>query len=1187
MAMSGPVWALMADGSYAEGRYDGGEEGGKIGVELGDGSRKLLPAADVLPVNPGPAVPDLTTMVVLNEATILNNVRERYLKNRIYTRAANMLVAVNPGHLIPELYTDATRTHTKGADLRDPRLEPHLYDVAEQAYRQLEAKGKPQSIVISGESGAGKTESIKYTMNYLVWRSSENSKAGGAGAAGEQLTTRIMQSNPLLEALGNAKTQRNHNSSRFGKYITLQFDVARAIVGAQIHTFLLEKSRVTNTDAEKERSYHVFYQLVAGHPLMAGKSCQDFRTLSLSGTTTVPGVNDAAQFKNLQVALGWFGIEATVQEGLWQVLAGALYLGNVAFEGDEEATVTQATQPSLALAERYLGVQQLRKNLLTKTIVTAGESIEMTLKPADAAKTRDALIKQMYARVFDHMVFAINAALMIGQDKKASSSIGLLDVFGFEWFKKNSFEQLCINYANERLHAFFMQQVFVDELALYTREGIPVPAVNPPNNAEVCEIFDKPRVGAFDLLDSQSRAPKPNDSAFCRELYASHGANTYFGTQDGKVSEEIAKLKLRIDEAFVVHHFAASVVYCVDGFLDKNDNKLSDAFEASLRLSKQPYIAAIIQSEGAGATGASLSYVPNLAAPSGGGGGKMAPPPMLPGSGFSSVGKTFLNDLRKLMRELEATQPHFVRCLKPNEELAPRQMDGKKVLQQMQASGLMEAIKLMQASYPSRSTYEELLRVFGTELPKSIRGTSPAQQVEILLYGTSAEPHEYLLGKQLVFFTREAGRVLDELRATPVAQIRPRMVSRLKAKGSSLTQAEKALLAELEAAIKAEILERARRRKEAIFIAVYVAIKLKRRSKRSQARRKLAATKVEAAYRAKVGRTEGMRRKDQAKAMKRIRDEEARRAKMSADAQAAAAAAEAAAAEAEAEAAELEAAEALALAEAEAEAAIAAAELAAAEAEAEAAAWEADAEAEAAAHAAHQKAATSQAARARAETTSAQAAHLAETAAALEEPAQIGGMIEVQGVRCFRTLKCTGGSGIFQRHNFEGLWLLSEGEEISGGHAHYEHHTPNGQMVHLFHVNSAYGGVPRWVIGPVPGNENGWGFVDTTASHPEIISEKWMVWMETSWEESKRLTFKAVAGDDEEGLEDDEEEDDDDDLAEFGEGLASSSQREVKKVKKKKKGKKAGGAKKAGAKKESSSKKKAAPGASATKPSKK
>jgi hypothetical protein len=211
----------------------------------------------------------------------------------------------------------------------------------------------------------------------------------------------------------------------------------------------------------------------------------------------------------------------------------------------------------------------------------------------------------------------------------------------------------------------------------------------------------------------------------------------------------------------------------------------------------------------------------------------------------------------------------------------------------------------------------------------------------------------------------------------------------------------------------------------------------------------------------------------------------------------------------------------------------------------------------------------------------------AETAAALEEPAQIGGMIEVQGVRCFRTLKCTGGSGIFQRHNFEGLWLLSEGEEISGGHAHYEHHTPNGQMVHLFHVNSAYGGVPRWVIGPVPGNENGWGFVDTTASHPEIISEKWMVWMETSWEESKRLTFKAVAGDDEEGQEDDEEEDDDDDLAEFGEGLASSSQREVKKVKKKKKGKKAGGAKKAGAKKESSSKKKAAPGASATKSSKK
>ena len=264
-----------------------GQAGPKLVVEVdSSGAKRELDPSEMLEANPGPAVPDLTTMVVLNAATMLHNVRERYSHDRIYTRASNMLVAVNPGHPLPELYTEGARSKSKKADLRDPRLEPHLYDVAEQAFRQLVAEKKPQSIVISGESGAGKTESIKYCMNYLVWRSDtgggSSSSGGGPQApprlsavpgggpsgssdAAQTLTNRIMQSNPLLEAIGCAKTQRNHNSSRFGKYITLQFKGAsQQIVGAQIHTFLLEKSRVTSADAPDERSYHVLYYLVAG-----------------------------------------------------------------------------------------------------------------------------------------------------------------------------------------------------------------------------------------------------------------------------------------------------------------------------------------------------------------------------------------------------------------------------------------------------------------------------------------------------------------------------------------------------------------------------------------------------------------------------------------------------------------------------------------------------------------------------------------------------------------------------------------------------------------------------------------------------------------------------------------------------------------------------------------------------------
>ena len=439
-----------------------------------------------------------------------------------------------------------------------------------------------------------------------------------------------------------------------------------------------------------------------------------------------------------------------------------------------------------------------------------------------------------------------------------------------------------------------MEQVFVDELALYEREGLPVPDVRPPDNAAVCAIFDKPQFGAFPLLDSQSRAAKPSDEAFCREMHEQHAANPHFGAAD---SAFMAASKLTADEAFVVKHFAATVAYSVDGFLDKNDSKLSDTFEASLRTSTQPFIKEVIRAES---------------------GGMIAPAPTLPGTaGFSSVGKTFLNDLRKLMAELQATQPHFVRCIKPNEAMQPKLVEGPMVMVQMASSGLLEAVKLMQASYPSRSTYEELLRVFGNQLPKSTQGLPAAQQVEILLYGTTAEPHEYLLGRQLVFFTREAGRVLDELRSTPASMIRPRMVARLEAK-PALSPDERALLEQLKQLIKQEILDRARRRKEAILIAVTVAVKMKRRARTHLAQMKRAATRIEARHRGNRDRRERDRRMHIRDVERRKKEEEQLAARLQAEKEAAATAAAAAAAAADAEAAERAAEEMLRIAEAEA-----------------------------------------------------------------------------------------------------------------------------------------------------------------------------------------------------------------------------------------------------------------------------
>ena len=379
-------------------------------------------------------------MVVLNEATMLQNVRERFGRDRIYTRAGLMLVAVNPGRLFAELYTDSVKGRSKDSDLHDVKREPHLYDVAEQAYRQLLAEKKSQSIIISGESGAGKTESIKYSMNYLVWRapSVESSSTGAAMApaaaeAGGQLTTRIHAEQPAVGGLGkrqdaaqpqlvpiwkvhhaavyagrrdrwragtrSGKSRRQRSSSTLQPSPAFSHPPFFPLAPTQLHTFLLEKSRVTNADAENERSYHVLYQLVAGSPLTAGKGCEHFRMLTQSGTTTIPGRDDKEEFNKLQIALGWFGMDPAVQKGLWEVLLGALHLGNVTFDGpaDEPAVITPATEPDLAHAERLLGIAGLRSNLIEKEITAGGsETMTLQLKPLMAMHARDALVKQLY-----------------------------------------------------------------------------------------------------------------------------------------------------------------------------------------------------------------------------------------------------------------------------------------------------------------------------------------------------------------------------------------------------------------------------------------------------------------------------------------------------------------------------------------------------------------------------------------------------------------------------------------------------------------------------------------------------------------------------------------------------------------------------------------------------------------------
>ena len=606
------VWArLGASADFAAGRVAELTVDGVVVEVTATSEKHSLAKENVFRANPGAGdVSDLTALLALNEATMLDALRKRYSSSSIYTFAAEMLTCLNPYAPLPALYTEEARQRAKAADVHDPRLEPHLYVLAERAFRRLRADGRSQSLVVSGESGAGKTEANKICMEYLVWRTEADAADGGGGGGGGAaagLTTRVLQANPVLEALGNAKTVRNDNSSRFGKFVNLRFDAKCAVAGAEVRTFLLEKSRVTNAEAAGERSYHVFYQMLAGAaagacPPLAGKTAATFRLLSLGGgaggvpygtAPPRPGVDEEDEFGKLRFALGWVGLSDASQLGLWQTLAAILHLGNVTFRGVAGDVAAVDQDAEVRRAEELLGVTNLQDNLLEKVIVSprSGAEYHLTLDAAHAAAARDSLLKQLYTRIFEHVVHAINDCLAGGAAGAAAAgrAVGLLDVFGFEHGATNSFEQLCINFANEKLQQFFLQQTFTNEISLYAREGLAKLKVDPPDNAEVCAFFDcgkGPRVGTFQLLDAQSKQPKATDAAFTQNVYSAHGgAAACFGSLDahGGPPPELTAARLKPDEGFVVRHFAATVVYDTRGFLEKNDNKTNEPFLAKVR----------------------------------------------------------------------------------------------------------------------------------------------------------------------------------------------------------------------------------------------------------------------------------------------------------------------------------------------------------------------------------------------------------------------------------------------------------------------------------------------------------------------------------------------------------------------------------------------------------------------------
>uniref|UniRef100_A0A453F8E0 Myosin motor domain-containing protein n=1 Tax=Aegilops tauschii subsp. strangulata TaxID=200361 RepID=A0A453F8E0_AEGTS len=555
--------------------------------------------------------------------------------------------------------------------------------IADVSYRQMMNEGKSNSILVSGESGAGKTETTKLLMRYLAFL------GGRSGTGGRTVEQQVLESNPVLEAFGNAKTVRNNNSSRFGKFVELQFDKSGKISGAAIRTYLLERSRVCQTSSP-ERNYHCFYFLCSAPSEDIKKyklgDPSSFHYLNQSSCIRVDGINDAEEYLATRNAMDMVGITEEEQEAIFRVVAAVLHLGNISFakgtEADSSVIKDAKSRFHLNTAGELLmcDCEKLENALIKREINTPEGVITTTVGPNSATVSRDGFAKQIYSRLFDWLVNRINAS--IGQDPSSDKLIGVLDIYGFESFKTNSFEQLCINFTNEKLQQHFNQNVFKMEQEEYTREQINWSYIEFVDNQDVLDLIEKKPGGIIALLDEACMFPKSTHETLSQKLY-----------EKFKNHKRFAKPKLS-RTAFTIQHYAGDVIYQSDHFLDKNKDYVVAEHQELLNASR-------------------CSFVSVLFPP--------APEENTKSSKSSSIATRFKMQLHELMETLSSTEPHYIRCVKPNSVLKPAIFENTNVLQQLRCSGVLEAIRISCAGYPTRKLFHDFLHRFRILAPEILK----------------------------------------------------------------------------------------------------------------------------------------------------------------------------------------------------------------------------------------------------------------------------------------------------------------------------------------------------------------------------------------------------------------------------------------------------------------------------------
>ncbi|XP_024080476.1 myosin heavy chain, muscle isoform X13 [Cimex lectularius] len=732
-----------------------GTKGDIVTVSLPNGETKDFKKDLVGQVNPPKyeKCEDMSNLTYLNDASVLYNLKQRYYHKLIYTYSGLFCVAINPYKRFP-VYTLRCAKLYRGK--RRNEVPPHIFAISDGAYVNMLTNKENQSMLITGESGAGKTENTKKVIAYFATVGASGKKDEAAEKKGT-LEDQVVQTNPVLEAFGNAKTVRNDNSSRFGKFIRIHFGPSGKLAGADIETYLLEKARVISQQT-LERSYHIFYQIMSGAVkglkamCLLSNNVNDYYFVS-QGKTTINGVDDGEELLITDQAFDVLGFTQEEKDNIYKITAAVMHMGCMKFKqrGREEQAEPDGTEEGDRVG-RLLGIEgaDLYKNFVKPRIKVGNEFVTQGRNVNQVTYSLGAMSKGMFDRLFKFLVKKCNETLDTKQ--KRQHFIGVLDIAGFEIFDYNGFEQLCINFTNEKLQQFFNHHMFVLEQEEYKREGIDWAFIDFGMDLLACiELIEKP-MGILSILEEESMFPKATDKTFEDKLNTNHlGKSPNF--QKPKPPKPGCQAA-----HFAIGHYAGVVSYNITGWLEKNKDPLNDTVVDQYKKGTNKLLCEIFADHPGQSGGAD---------PSGGKGGRGKK-----GGGFATVSSSYKEQLNNLMTTLKSTQPHFVRCIIPNELKQPGVIDSHLVMHQLTCNGVLEGIRICRKGFPNRMVYPDFKLRYKILNPAAVE-KEPDQKKAAghVLESTGLDPDMYRLGHTKVFFRAGVLGQMEELRDDRLGKI--------------------------------------------------------------------------------------------------------------------------------------------------------------------------------------------------------------------------------------------------------------------------------------------------------------------------------------------------------------------------------------------------------------------------------